>query len=127
LDNGESVVEILIFLLVGITITTVASQFERARRNSAELAESLATERARLEAIIETVPDALSIHDAQGKIVQLNRAGRQNVGFYRGKETLAEAQSAYSVRMLTGKLLPVEEFPVARALHGETVSNAELR
>ncbi len=126
LHDTTSLVETALFLLVGFTISIVASQIERARRDAAELSASLATERARLEAVIETVPDAVSIHDIEGRPIRLNQLGRQNAGT-RGGETLSEAQHAYNVRTPDGKSLPFEEFPVARALHGETVSGIEMR
>ncbi|GAC1621266.1 MAG: hypothetical protein NVS4B7_13120 [Ktedonobacteraceae bacterium] len=126
LNDVKSLVEILIFLLVGFTISIVASQVERARRNSEALAESLATERAQLEAVIETVPDAVSIHNAQGTPVRLNHMGQQNAGPNRGDETLLEAQQAYDVRTLDGRPFSLEELPVARALHGEIVSGVEM-
>jgi PAS domain S-box-containing protein len=126
LNDTASLVETALFLLVGFTISIVASQSERARRNAAELSASLATERARLEAVIETVPDAVSIHDIEGRPIRLNQQGRQNAGT-RGGETLSEAQHAYNVRTPDGKPLPLEEFPVVRALHGETVSCTEMR
>lgn len=127
LDGIDDWGEVVLFLLVGLTISIVGGRVEQARRKAEELATSLVTERAHLEAIIETVPHAVSIHDAQGKVVRLNRIGRQNAGPNRGNETLDEAQQAYTVRTATGEPFPVEEFPVARALRGETVSNVEAR
>jgi len=127
LGSPTNLVELFLFLLVGVTISIVASKFERERRNTEELAVSLATERTRLEAIIETVPDALSIHDKQGTVVHLNRQGRQNTGPDRGNEALEDTQQAYSVRTVTGELFAVKDLPVSRALRGEIVSNVELR
>jgi PAS domain S-box-containing protein len=121
-------VEVFLFLLVGVTISVVASQIEKARRNAEGLATSLTVERTRLEAIIETMPDALSIHDRQGKIVQINRAGRQNTGpgpvaYQANTDTI----QTFGIRTVTGEHLPLEDLPVARALRGETVSSTELR
>lgn len=123
----DDIVGAIIFLGVGFTISIVASQTGRARNRAEELAASLARERVRLNTIIETVPSAVSIHDAQGTIMQLNRKGRENVGPNRGNETLADSPSAYRVRTPSGEPLSVEEFPVARALRGETVSGIEMR
>ncbi len=125
LNNIASAVEAFLFLMVGLAITVVASQVERARRNAEELASSLATERARLDAIIETVPDSVAIFDARGTLVRLNSIGRQNIGG-RGSKTLVETPEAYEVHTGTGDLFPVEKMPVARALGGETVSSVEF-
>ena len=126
--NETGLVEVFLSLLVGVTISIVASQIEKARRNAEELAISLTKERARLEAIIETMPDGLSIHDLQGKIIRLNRVGRQNTGPGRvAYQAIADTQQTFDVRTVTGEPFPLEDFPVARALHGETVSSVELR
>jgi signal transduction histidine kinase/PAS domain-containing protein len=125
--NDTSIVEVSLFLLVGIAISIVASQIERARRSAEELALSLAVERTRLEAIIETVPDALSIHDAEGKIVRLNRAGRQHTGSERVSTAINESQQVFGARTITGEPFPAKDIPVVRALQGETVSGVEMR
>src|SRR5207237_1116716 len=79
-SGAESIVETFLFLLVGSAISIVASKIARTRHNVEELATSLVTERARLEAVIEAVPGAVSIYDVQGRIVRLNRMGLENVG-----------------------------------------------
>ena len=126
LDDPEDFVGIFLFLVVGLTISIAASQAERMRRNAKELTTSLAKERAQLDEFIETVPDVVSIHDAEGKMVRLNRAGRQNAGPYHGSESLIEALNAYELRTLTGESFSIDELPVSRALRGETVSAVEM-
>src|SRR5437660_7411840 len=125
--DATSLVQLLIFFLVGITISIVASQIERARRNAEELAFSLEVERSQLNAIIETVPDALSIHDVHGKIVRLNPAGRRNTGPKRINTAIDDKQRAFGLRTLTGEPFPTKDIPVVRALQGETVSGVEMR
>ena len=126
-SGAKNIVEMLLFLLVGTTISIVASQVARTRHNAEELATSLMTERARLEAVIEAVPDAVSIHDAQGRMVRLNSLGLKNAGLERSRDSLADSQLTYAVRTPTGEPLPLEDFPVTRALRGETVSGVELQ
>jgi len=125
--DATSLVQLLIFFLVGITISIVASQIERARRNAEELALSLEVERSRLNAIIETVPDALSIHDVHGKIVRLNPAGRRNTGPKRINTAIDDKQRAFGLRTLTGEPFPTKDIPFVRALQGENVSGVEMR
>ena len=124
---GTDILEISLFLLVGIAISIVASQIERARRNAEKLALSLEVERTRLEAIIETVPDALSIHDVEGTIVRINRAGRQQTGSERINTAINDAPQAFGARTPTGEPFPARDFPVVRALQGETISSVEMR
>src|SRR5256884_4221417 len=126
-SGAKNIVEMLLFLLVGSTISIVASQIARTRHNAEELATSLMTERARLEVVIEAVPGAVSIHDAQGRIVRLNRMGLENAGPERSKDMLADSQRNYAVRTPAGEPLPLENFPVTRALRGEAVSGVEIQ
>ncbi len=126
-NSPKNIVELLLFLITGFAVSIAASQIERGRRHTERLVSSLATERARLAAIIETVPDAVSIYDAQGKVVQLNRVGREHAGPGRDNEALANAQHTNSMRTVDGEPFPAEQFPVTRALHGETVSGVEAR
>src|SRR5947209_14281156 len=125
--DATSLVQLLIFFLVGITISIVASQIERARRNAEELALSLEVERSQLNAIIETVPDALSIHDVHGKIVRLNPAGRRNTGPKRINIATDDKQRTFGLRTLTGEPFPTKDIPVVRVLHVETDTCVEMR
>ena len=127
LDSAKNVVEILLFLLVGLALCVFASRSERVRQNVQALATSLTTERARLEAVIETVPGAVSIHDAQGNIIKLNRLGLENAGAERSNETLLSSQQSFAVHTPSGDPLPIEDFPVTRALHGEVVAGMKIR
>jgi signal transduction histidine kinase/PAS domain-containing protein len=78
-----------------------------------------------LDAVFEAVPDALSIHDREGRIVRLNASGQQVAeqlaGAGRGNEALAELPTIYSLQSAAGLPFQVGEQPVARALRGETV------
>lgn len=127
LRSINDIVELLLFLLVCLVMCVVASRIERARRDTHTLANSLATERSRIEAIIETVPDAVSIHDIEGRIVRLNAMGQRNAGLNRGTEPMAEHPQRFEVQTLAGEPLSPDGLPVARALQGEIVSSAELR
>ncbi|HEV2457517.1 MAG TPA: ATP-binding protein [Ktedonobacterales bacterium] len=78
-----------------------------------------------LDAVFEAVPDALSIHDREGRIVRLNAYGQQAAeelaGIGGGNEALAELPTVYSLQTAASLPFPVGEQPVARALRGETV------
>lgn len=126
-SSAESIIETLLLLLVGSAISIVASQIARTRHNVEELATSLVTERARLEAVIEAVPGAVSIYNAQGRIVRLNSMGLENVGPERSNNLLVDSQRTFAVRTPAGEPLPLESYPVTRALHGETVSGVEIQ
>lgn len=126
LDTPSEGMGVLIFLFVGGAISIGASQTERARRQNEQLAHSLAAERTRLATIIDTVPDAVSIHNTMGAIVQANQAAQQNAGPPNSTETMEGLRQKHQVRGPTGKPLSAHESPVARALRGEAVTNTEI-
>lgn len=114
----EHTIENVLFLIVGITISISASQIERARR-------SAYAERTLFDAVIETMPDSVSIYDAQGRLVRLNSVGRR-IEEHQGHEPLHRAYITGKLQMPTGTLLQQEQHPISRALHGETVSALEM-
>lgn len=118
LYDVQEFVESILFLLVGITISVVASQVERARR------EAIA-ERTLFNAVIETVPDSVSIYDAQGRLVRLNGAGKR-MEEERGIRYPASTAATGKLRTSNGRVFAKEELPVRRALQGETVSSVEM-
>lgn len=129
LHTPSDIYQLLVFVLIGLAISIVASQTERARRQAERLADSLAKEHARLEAIIETVPDIVTIYDKHGRMVQMNENGRQSRIFgptlkNRSLEALFSAHEAFT---LYGRSIALEDLPVAHALRGETVESQEIR
>lgn len=118
LGETQELVENVLFLLVGVTFSVVASQVERARRGAI-------AERTLLDAVIETVPDSVSIYDAQGRLVRLNDAGRR-MEKEQGIELPTYTSSTGKLRTVKGNLFPPEELPVKRALSGEVISTVEM-
>jgi len=128
-NNLKDISQLLLFILIGLAISIVASQTESARRRAERLANSLTKEHARLEAIIETVPDIVAIYDKRGRVVQMNEIGRQNRIFdpdmrVRSLEELLKRHEAF---MLDGQPVDVDNLPTVRALRGETVESQEIR
>lgn len=121
--------QLLLFVLIGLAISIVASQTERARRRAERLADSLTKEHARLEAIIETVPDIVAIYDKRGRMVQMNEIGRQSRIFdpamqIRSLEELFKRHEAFTLR---GQPVDPDDLPTVHALRGETVESREVR
>ena len=129
LHKPGDIYQLFLFILIGLAISIVASQTERARRRVERFAASLAKEHARLEAIIETVPDVVAIYDKHGRMTQVNEIGRQS-GMVTSRmnngslEALVKAQAAFT---LTGKCVEPEDLPVNQALRGKTVESNEVR
>jgi PAS domain S-box-containing protein len=121
--------QLLLFVLIGLAISIVSSQTERARRRAEHLADSLTKEHARLEAIIETVPDIVAIYDKRGCMTQMNEVGQHSKIFdpEMRNPSLEELFRAHRAFTLEGVPVEQEELPIARALHGETVESTEVR
>ncbi len=129
LGDPRTLYQLLVFILIGLAISIVASQTESARRRAERLADSLTKEHARLEAIIETVPDIVSIYDKRGRMVQMNEIGRQSRVFdpemkIRSLEELFKRHEAFT---LDGQPVELDALPMAHALRGETVESQEIR
>lgn len=115
----EDFVGIAFYVIAGLAISILASNTERARRASEQL-------RLRLDAIIDAIPDSLTIYDAEGRRVQQNRVAREIDPSINPPLALAQMADQLQTRRSSGELLPLEDLPLARALRGEVVIGAEL-
>ncbi len=118
LSDVQSFVESVLFLLIGVAISLGASQLEQTRRSAIE-------ERTLLDTVIETVPDSVSVYDAQGRLVRLNSAGRQ-LEKERGMRYPTFTATTGKLRTPTGSFFRQEELPIERALQGEAVTSVEM-
>ena len=127
--DPRTVYQLLLLILIGLVIGIVASQTERARRRAQHLADSLAKEHARLEGIIETVPDIVAIYDKRGRMTQMNEIGRQSRIFDPEMEnrSLEELFRVHDALTLAGQPVAIDDLPVAHALRGEIVGSQEIR
>ncbi len=105
-----------------------------ARKQAEAERERLLTERDRtatqLEAVLNSMSEGLIISDLEGNILAMNQAALALRRFESVEEVrrhISEFPKIMEVRELSGELLPVEEWPMARALRGETFSDWELR
>src|SRR5205085_2199883 len=73
LNPDEDVAGIVLYAIVGVTISVSAGHTARARRSAEALARQMQT-------IFDVVPDPLDINHAQGAPVRLNRPGHQMLG-----------------------------------------------
>lgn len=128
-QDSRDIYQLLLFVLIGLAISIVASRTERARRYAEHLANSLTREHARLEAIIETVPDIVAIYDKHGELVQNNGLGNQSRVFDPDMQShsLEEMVKAGKAFTLAGTPIVLEDLPVKHALRGITVESTEIR
>ncbi|HZO71060.1 MAG TPA: ATP-binding protein [Ktedonobacteraceae bacterium] len=119
LTQREDVIGLCLYLAVGLTISILASQVERARRASEQL-------RIRLNTIIEAIPDPLIIYDIQGRVTQHNHMAQEFNGPQQLQTPWSAATAPYDLYDADGKPLPFEEWPFSRALRGETLVGTEI-
>ena len=131
----------MIFLLSGAMIAGVSDAMHRARASAsaaekqallaterAAAAEALQEGRAKLEAALASMTDAVFISDVQGRFIDFNDAFATFHKFRNKDEcakTFAEYPDILDVFMADGTLAPLDQWAVPRALRGETATNAE--
>ena len=112
----SDLIQVLLLLLVGAGISLVAGRTERSRQLAEGLALSERAKQARLEAILTTAPDLISIYDARGHLIESNRSGA-GANDVTGKDVLAS---------ILGRLTEeTQAEPIVQALRGEVVSGVE--
>ena len=93
---------------------------KRAERERERLLDAVGEQRARLQAILDSLPVGVWITDAAGKMVHVNREARAIWG---GKAPAAESLAGYDAYKAwwadTGAPIRPEEMPLARAVQGE--------
>ncbi len=118
LAGPGSVIGLLLLLAVGITISVVASRVETQRRRAGQLA----VER---EAVLQAVPDGMLVYDERHRLVQVNPAGSRMLGLEGHEDYLrhgaAERGAHVRFRSISGAPIPLDEWPINRVLHGETL------
>jgi signal transduction histidine kinase/GAF domain-containing protein len=105
----------------------LASDEQQARAHL-ELLARLADQRAHyILSVLEAVTDGVLVCDSQGAIFLINPAGRKLLGLPASHPGfLLDFLAPLQVRRPNGELLASQDFPLARALLGETVRDMEL-
>lgn len=108
-----------------------AELYEEVRVERARVAELATSERRRadeLDAIIEHMAEGVTVVDASGQIVHLNRAARQiwQLSWPDEQHGHVGELGGFDVRYPDGRPVPVEELPINRVLRGESFSGLEV-
>ena len=122
--NGD----VRIVLITGITLGDdfLSTFFDVTERRQAE--EATLASKAKLEAALASMSDAVFISDTEGRFIEFNDAFATFHKFRNKEEcakTFAEYPDILDVFFPSGELAPVEQWAVPRALRGEIVNNAE--
>ncbi len=115
--------------LLELVAQRVALAIDHARLYKAEQrARAEAMEHAsQLQAILEAIPNMVTLYDAQGTMIRMNEAARQTVLPGQGYETLSEMPATYQLYTLDGTPVTADQLPVAQALQGKVVTGVEYR
>jgi PAS domain S-box-containing protein len=114
--------------LKNITVSRDDLNREVEERRRAE--DTLRLERDKLDAILENVSVGVGVIDTQGTTLLLNPEALRIHGFAserEGLKRLASYRKDFDLYYPDGRVMPVEEWPVARALRGEYVRNYEVK
>ena len=99
-----------------------------AEKASARDQEALRESRAKLDAALASMTDAVFISDAEGRFIEFNHAFATFHRFASRAEcarTFTEYPDILDVSMADGTPAPMEQWPVRRALRGEVATNAQ--
>jgi len=95
-----------------------------------EAARAIAEAHARqVEAVLASMTEGIIIADPQGNIIQMNDAAARIHGFTRPEEFqrhLKDFPATFEVHALDGRVLPLDEWPLARLLRGDRFTNFEV-
>jgi PAS domain S-box-containing protein len=106
------------------------SDRKRAEAEREQLLQQLEVSLGQLEAVINNMTEGLIIADAQGNILMFNPAALAWHGYdsvEQVQQHLDEFHHIFETQDLQGNFIPVEEWPIAKALRGETFSNWEIQ
>jgi PAS domain S-box-containing protein len=97
--------------------------------NRKQIQETLERSLAQSKALINQMTEGLVVFDPEGNLIDMNRAslaiyGFQSVGMLR--RHLHTFPELFELTDLTGNLVPLEAWPISRALKGEVVTGMEL-
>lgn len=128
--HSEEMIGVCLWLGVGVIISLLASQTQCARLKGEAAQQGIKQALHRtcqLEAIFETMTDALLVYDTQGNVTLANQAASQFKVQWYGQQGDKELLSQYQVRDCEGVPLPAEREPYQRVLQGETLTGTNAQ
>jgi PAS domain S-box-containing protein len=114
-----------IYLIVGCAISSLVSQAIHARNDAEQLAQSLQREKSRLDAVIEAVPDELSIRDTHGTLIQMNQAARETTDITMQSLPMHTMGDLLPLWTLNGHQISEQDVPLVAVARGERIREME--
>ncbi len=121
--DPTTIVRLVVLLAGGLTVSLVASKMRRGRFRERQ-------SEARLRTVVENLTEGLIAADLDGRLVQWNRTALDMHGFASLEEAqrrLPEFADIFELSTLDGKVVPLEQWPLARVLRGEDLRDVEVR
>jgi PAS domain S-box-containing protein len=115
-------------LLAGMSIDI--SDRKRFEAEREQLLQQLEASLGQLEAVVGSMTEGLLIADGQGRMLQFNPAALAIHGYEsleQVQQPLCQFYDLFEGSSLQGVAIPLEQWPMARALRGETFSNWEIQ
>ncbi|HZH97395.1 MAG TPA: PAS domain S-box protein, partial [Fimbriimonadaceae bacterium] len=94
------------------------------------LTSGLTDSESRLRTVLESIQEGVATFDGDGRVVEFNPAALALHGYSSIEEAhrrLAEFPETFELLTLDRKVVPVDQWPAARVLRGETFSALDLR
>lgn len=113
--------------LFGIAASTLAMVGVISERTLAREAER--DERARLAAILASLSEGVIVADMAGNVLEMNPAALEIHGFrhaVQGVGKMTDFAFDFELRDLSGELIPLSQWPLARVLRGEAFADMEV-
>jgi PAS domain S-box-containing protein len=125
-DTGQAVYRIAFYGLVALLAVIAARARERATalaKSNHELARDLDAAQARLDGILGSLGEAVTVHDERGKTIYANEAAARLLGCASVEEVLSaepgDLASHFTITHEDGRPVTVEDLPGRRLLKGE--------
>jgi PAS domain S-box-containing protein len=129
LDDAGQVNGVLIITNEVTEAVLARRQVEDALRRAEDARQEAVTLAAQREAILGSLNEGLAIAAPDGTVTNMNAAALRLHGMKSLEEarcSLADYASLFEVSYPDGQAMPVEEWPMTRALHGETFTDQQL-
>jgi PAS domain S-box-containing protein len=90
------------------------------------IAAPVVPDRGILDALLDSLDTGVSVVDAEGRVIVMNRALRELFGEEQPPDTQAQLGDRHSIRRPDGTSMPQAEWPTSRALAGDQVNGVEM-
>lgn len=96
------------------------------RQTTEKQAIEIRQQKDRLEAVIETMHDALVIFDSTGQITFINARAREMYPHFSNETTVNDVHEGFTCYDLDNNEIPREKLPTKRVIQGETIRNERI-